>query len=194
MARTCRLLGGTCGSAGHVCRGEGVVMADRDSFAVVVQDRLVPWRRMAFLMCGDWARAEDLVQTALLRMYGKWHRIDLTGVDAYARRVITRLAIDESRRAYRRSEVSSADLPDRPALGDEPTAGLDVRAALQRLSPSHRAVLVLRFYLDLSIADTAAALGVGQGTVKSQTSRGLTALRAAIALDSPAHLSKELPR
>ena len=168
-------------------------MADRGSFTVVVQDRLVPWRRMAFLMCGDWALAEDLVQTALLRMYSKWHRIDLAGIDAYARRVITRLAIDESRRAYRRSEVSSSDLPDRPTASAEPATALDVRAALQRLSPAHRAVLVLRFYLDLSIAETAAALGVGEGTVKSQTSRGLIALRAAIASDPVAHLTKELP-
>lgn len=172
-------------------------MADRDGFTAVVQDRLVPWRRMAFLMCGDWARAEDLVQTALLRMYGKWHRIDPAGVDAYARQVITRLAIDDSRRAYRRSEVTSSDVPDRPASHREPTAGLDVRAALQRLSATHRAVLVLRFYLDLSIADTAAALSVGEGTVKSQTSRGLTALRAAMADNycvTTAHLTaKELP-
>ena len=166
-------------------------MADWDGFAAVVQDRLVPWRRMAFLMCGDWSRAEDLVQAALLRMYGKWHRIDLAGVDAYARRVITRLAIDESRRAYRRSEVTSSELPDGPADGFEPAAGLDVRAALQQLSPAHRAVLVLRFYLDLSIADTAAALGVSQGTVKSQTSRGLTALRAAITFDSVGQIRKE---
>lgn len=59
-------------------------MADRVGFTAVVAGRVVPWRRMAFLMCGDWARAEDLVQTALLRMYAKWHRIDASGVDAYA--------------------------------------------------------------------------------------------------------------
>ncbi len=173
-------------------------MADRNAFTAVVQNRLVSWRRTAFLMCGDWARAEDLVQTALLRMYGKWHRIDPAGVDAYARRVITRLAIDESRRAYRRSEHSTSELPDRPAADTDQASGLDVRAALHRLSATHRAVLVLRFYLDLSIADTAAALDVGEGTVKSQTSRGLTALRAAIADTGPVAAAayptvKELP-
>lgn len=125
------------------------------------------------------------MQTALVRMYAKWHRIDSAGVDAYARRVITRLAIDESRRAYRRSELSASELPDRPAADSDPVAGLYIRAAIQRLAPKHRAVLVLRFYLDLSIADTAAALGVGEGTVKSQTSRGLAALRAAITADDP---------
>ena len=172
-------------------------MADRNDFTAVVQGRLVPWRRMAFLMCGDWARAEDLVQTALLRMYGKWHRIDPGGVDAYARRVITRLAIDESRRAYRRSEVSTSQLPDRAAVEADRVPGFDVRAALQRLNPAHRAVLVLRFYLDLSITDTAAALGVGEGTVKSQTSRGLTALRVAMAengaVTTAHHTPGELP-
>ncbi len=152
-------------------------MRNRDDFVAVVQDRALVWRRIAYLICGDWIRAEDLVQQALLRMYVRWNHIERATVDAYARKVITRLAIDESRRPYRRSEVSG-ELPEIPVAEVNVADILAVRAALQQVPPRQRAAVVLRYYHGLSVAETAAALGVTQGTVKSQTARGLSTMRA----------------
>lgn len=104
-------------------------MRNRDDFVAVVQDRALVWRRIAYLICGDWIRAEDLVQQALLRMYVRWNHIERATVDAYARKVITRLAIDESRRPYRRSEVSG-ELPEIPVAEVNIADILAVRAAL----------------------------------------------------------------
>ena len=151
-------------------------MADRAEFSVVARDRARLWRHIAYLMCGDWARAEDLVQQAMLRMYTRWHRIDPGGIDAYARKVITRLAIDESRRPYRRYE-QGGELPEVAAHSSSMEDALAVRDALQQVPPKQRAAIVLRYYQELSVAETAAALGVSEGTVKSQTARGLATLR-----------------
>lgn len=158
-------------------------MAERADFAVIARDRARSWRRIAFLMCGDWARAEDLVQQAMMRMYVKWHRIDPAGIDAYARKVITRLAIDESRRPYRRHERGDELPDDLPHTSPNPDDVMVVRAALQRVPPKQRATIVLRFYQELSVAETAAALGVSEGTVKSQTARGLATLRQHLSPD-----------
>lgn len=154
-------------------------MSDRRDYAAIVRDRAPQWRRTAYLCCGDWTRADDLLQTARLRLYLSWHRIDLGGVDAYARTVIARLAIDESRRPWRRAE-SMVGPPDRPSVPVDVEANLDLHAALQRLPGRQRITLVLRFYGDLSVTDTAKALRVSEGTVKSQTARGLAALRAVL--------------
>ncbi|MGW4523913.1 SigE family RNA polymerase sigma factor [Amycolatopsis sp. NPDC004378] len=151
-------------------------MADRPEFGEVARDRAVVWRREAFLMCGDWALAEDLVQTALLRLCSRWQRIDPAGVDAYARRVISRLAIDESRRPYRRAELRHA-VPDAPVASPDRADALDVRAALRQVPPRQRAVLVLRYFSDLTSTEVAKVLRISEGTVRSQAARGLATLR-----------------
>jgi RNA polymerase sigma-70 factor (sigma-E family) len=139
-------------------------------------------RRTAFLLCGDWHQAEDLVQVAFEKVYASWSR--LREPEAVLRRTLVRCWIDETRRPHRR-EQPVADVPDRP---DELPEQVSLRRALSAVPPRQRACLVLRFYDDLSVADTARLLGCTQGTVKSQTSRGLEALRAALAVTREALL------
>ncbi|MEC3975204.1 RNA polymerase sigma factor [Amycolatopsis sp. H20-H5] len=154
-------------------------MADRQEFAGIARERASAWRRTAFLMCGDWAAAEDIVQVTLVRLYKQWNRLDAAGIDAYTRRVMSRLAIDEARRPHRRAEVLIPP-PEHPVPAVCSADGIDVRAALDRLAPRQRAVLVLRFYCDLTVSQTAVALRITEGTVKSQTARALTTLRASL--------------
>jgi RNA polymerase sigma-70 factor (sigma-E family) len=146
-------------------------------------------RRTAFLLSGDWFLADDLVQDALIRIYGVWPRLERSGdVGAYARRVVLNLYLDYRRRPWRR-ERPTDQMPDHPMQeGDramQAGGSVDDRdkllAALRQVPPRQRAVLVLRFWEDLSIEQTAHTLGTSAGTVKSQTSRGLTTLRAALA-------------
>ncbi|RKT51561.1 SigE family RNA polymerase sigma factor [Saccharothrix australiensis] len=151
---------------------------ERDSdFAEFVDARAPALRRTAYLLCGDWHRAEDLVQTALTRLYVAWPRLGRDGpLDAYARKVLVRTAIDESRRGFRRRETVVASLPETPVPGADP-ADFDVRDALAALPAGQRAVVVLRYWEDLSVADTARLLGRSEGTVKSQAAKGLATLR-----------------
>jgi RNA polymerase sigma-70 factor (sigma-E family) len=134
-------------------------------------------RNTAYLLCGDWHRAEDLAQTALAKLYVAWRRIGhQESVDGYARRVLVRAFLDERRRPWRREYVA-ADVPDRPVRADLVDDRMDLLAALAQLPRTQRAAVVLRYWSDLSITETAAALGVSEGTVKSASSRGLVALR-----------------
>ncbi len=156
-------------------------MQDRDAeFGEYLDSRAVVMRRTAYLLCGgDWHRAEDLVQTTLAKIYVAWPRIRRDGgVDAYSRKVMVRAAIDESRKGYRRRESVVEDLPEVSAT---PPAGVedavDVRRALARLPAGQRAVVVLRYWEDLSVTETAQVLGKSEGTIKSQTAKGLATLR-----------------
>lgn len=149
--------------------------------------------RTAVLLVREHALAEDLVQTALARTYGQWHRIrDVGAAQAYARRALVNTATSTFRRRAFRAERPTGELPERATAGSGtgPEDRIDVLAALARLTPKQRAVVVLRFYDDLSVQDTADALGVSTGTVKSQTSAALARLRALlgdeVALDEPA--------
>ena len=134
-------------------------------------------RRTAYLLCGDWHQAEDLVQVTFEKVYAAWSR--LRDPDAVLRRTLVRCWVDETRRPHRRERPVDV-VPDRvvePAYA----SGRDVLlAGLATLGPRQRACLVLRFFDDLSVADTAHLLGCTEGTVKSQTSRGLETLRAAM--------------
>lgn len=139
-------------------------------------------RRTAYLMCGNWHHAEDAAQEALIRVYRSWRRVDRReGLLAYARRTTIRILIDQSRRPWRREK--STDRPESAQTVD-PTAEVDERDSMVRallsLSPGRRACVVLRYYHDLTVAETARALGCSEGTVKSQTSDALKALRALV--------------
>lgn len=136
--------------------------------------------RTAWLLTGDWERAEDLVQSALLRCYPHWGRIAAGDPDAYVRRALARLATSWWRRRWR-GEVPTEVLPER--ADRDPYAQVDLRlavlGALAQLPARQRAAVVLRYLDDLSEAQTAAALDCSVGTVKSQTAAALARLRAA---------------
>jgi RNA polymerase sigma-70 factor (sigma-E family) len=155
----------------------GVHDRDRD-FGEYVDARALVMRRTAYLLCGDWHRAEDLVQTALAKMYAIWPKlVRVDSLDAYARKVLVRIAIDESRLAFRRRETAVPSVPDSAQHGADVAARLDVHVALAALPPRQRAVVVMRYWDDQSIEETARVLGCTTGTVKSQAAKGLATLR-----------------
>lgn len=147
-----------------------------DAFVTAYADRLV---RTAYLLCGDRGHAEDLAQTALLRTARRW-RTARRQPEAYARRVVVNLAKDRWRNLARQPAEASVE-HDVAAPADESLLVRDelLRAA-RTLPPGQQAVLVLRYFDDLTVEETAAALGCSPGTVKSQTSRALDRLRAAL--------------
>ncbi|MEU6064671.1 SigE family RNA polymerase sigma factor [Streptomyces sp. NPDC047082] len=151
-------------------------------FRTWVSEHRTRLRTTAFLLCGDWYLADDLVQDALGRLYSKWGRVVASGDPrAYVRRILCNLHTDYRRRPARR-EVSEADVA---TLDAHPHATMeerddDVIAALLTVPAGQRTVLVLRFFEDLSVEQTAALLRTSRGNVKSQTSRGLDALRSAL--------------
>jgi RNA polymerase sigma-70 factor (sigma-E family) len=138
-------------------------------------------RRTAYLLCGDWHFAEDLAQTALMKLYSAWPRVrDSAGIDQYVRRILLRSWLDEQRKPWRRKENRDGVVPDRERF-DTPEAISEVLVgALAQLPAKQRAAVVLRYCQDLPIAEVAAALRCSEGTVKSQTSRGLETLRMVV--------------
>jgi len=140
-------------------------------------------RATAFLLSGDWHLAEDLAQETLARLFSVWDRVAGSGdPSAYARRVLLNLYLDQRKKPWRREE-SYGDVPDRAAPHQDGVDGPrdDLIAALRDVPPGQRAVLVLRYWEDLSVEQTAAALNTSSGNVKSQAARGLVALREALA-------------
>jgi RNA polymerase sigma-70 factor (sigma-E family) len=158
---------------------------DEQEFAEYFAARRDAVRRSAYLLCGDWHRADDLAQTAFVALHRRWHKIrDRAALDAYVRRTVVRAVIDESRRPWRRERFTGEvpEVPDtsagRPEIGDAVATRTTLVAALRKVPPRQRAVLVLRFLEGLDVSGAANVLGCSEGTVKSQTSRGLDALRA----------------
>ena len=137
-------------------------------------------RNTAHLLCGDWHRAEDITQLAMLRLYVAWPRLTRRGhLDAYARRVVVRTFLAENRRSrWRREQLTDAPPDTATTVSDhDSTERLLLTRALAVVPPRQRAVLVLRYWNDLSIEEVAATLRCSVGTVKSQAARGLATLR-----------------
>ncbi|GAA3452894.1 SigE family RNA polymerase sigma factor [Dactylosporangium matsuzakiense] len=136
--------------------------------------------RVAYLLSGDAGEAEELTQSALVRTYTAWERVDGGDAYAYARRILVNLHSDWWRR-LRRRERPVPQVPERTAAGRDPAdtalERVGLAKALRALSRRERAVVVLRFYLDLTEQQTAAELGIALGTVKSATARALGKLR-----------------
>jgi RNA polymerase sigma-70 factor (sigma-E family) len=152
-------------------------------FAEFFSARFDGARRIAYAMCGSWPDAEEIAQSAFVKLYARWTKIRVETVDAYLRTILTRVFLDTKRRGRAREQVV-AELPDAIAPADAgPAERMALRTALLAVPPGQRAVLVLRFVADLSVEQTAETLGCSTGTVKSQTARGLTALRAAYGRD-----------
>jgi RNA polymerase sigma-70 factor (sigma-E family) len=150
---------------------------DEGAFRAFAFTRRPGLRRTAFLLCGDWHQADDLVQSALVKLYVAWPRIrSQEPPDGYTHRILVRCYLDERRRPWRRE--SPVEAVDDYGAAVRPTDELlDLRAALARLPRRQRATLLMRFWLDASVAQTAEALGCSEGTVKSQTARAVNTLR-----------------
>jgi RNA polymerase sigma-70 factor (sigma-E family) len=179
--------------------GVGIVTRDKDErdreFAEYMQARQPSLLRTAYLLTGDRHTAEDLVQTALAKLYLSWDKVQRREVvDGYVRRILVNEHNSLWRRAWKKRETTTAELPERAAAPDSPTATHDTElwAFVQTLPRKQRAAIVLRYYEELSEAETAELLGVSVGTVKSQTSRALASMRARVG--EIAHLSPQEER
>lgn len=161
-----------------------------DGFSDFVRARGTALHRTAYLLTGDWALAEDLLQTALAKVYLRWDRID--DHDGYLRRVLVTTYASWWRRRWR-GELPHDVLPD--VAAHDRWADVDARNALHealgRLPRRMRAVIVMRYHEDMTEAAVAEALGVSVGTVKSQTAKALAKLRGDSGLTGYATAAKE---
>lgn len=152
-----------------------------EEFTHFVTARTGALRRMAYVLCQDWQRADDLVQAAITRLYVRWDRVrGMEHTEAYARRILVREYLGEQRSGWARRVSLDRPVPDAPGQAPDTETMLDMRAALAGLPPRQRATLVLRFYCDLNVDQTAELLGCSAGTVKSQTAKGIDALRGSL--------------
>ncbi|MGW3806180.1 SigE family RNA polymerase sigma factor [Micromonospora sp. NPDC005113] len=148
-----------------------------DEYAEYVRSRMVQWRRTAYLMCGDWDRGDDILQRVLTELYRSWSRVrQADHLDALVRTMLLRRLIDERRLRWSRVRLGAV-LPDVSTAATDPTDRITLVGALRQVPPRQRAVLVLRYFQDLSVEETARAMGCTTGTVKSQTAKGLATLR-----------------
>ena len=156
-------------------------------FTEYLQARQPRLLRTAYLLTGDRHQAEDVLQTSLAKLYLAWDKVrDRDSVDGYVRRIMVNENNSLWRRAWKRREHASGDLPEPVPHLDEYDDGRGAALwdVVQSLPPKARAVVVLRYYEQLSEAETADVLGISTGTVKSQCSRAIAALRDRV----PAHL------
>jgi RNA polymerase sigma-70 factor (sigma-E family) len=144
-----------------------------------VTARLATWRRLAFRLCGDEHRADDLVQQTITRLYERWRRARTADhLDRYVHTMLVRAFLDERRRGWATRVSLTGELPHAvAAAGPDVEQRAMVRQALAGVPRRQQAVLVLRFLCDLPVDEVAALLGCSAGNVKSQTHHGLAALR-----------------
>jgi RNA polymerase sigma-70 factor (sigma-E family) len=172
-------------SSTHALVGTGVTtVPDRDTgrdadFAAYMQARQASLLRTAYLLTGDRHTAEDLTQTAFAKLYLAWDKVrDQGSIDGYVRRIVVNEHNSLWRRAWKRRELSSDQLPEDPHHDTyDSGAGRELWELVQTLPRKARAVVVLRYYEEMTEAETAEVLGISVGTVKSQSSRALAALR-----------------
>jgi RNA polymerase sigma-70 factor (sigma-E family) len=141
----------------------------------------LPWlRRTAYVMCQDWHAADEVTQRTITRVYDQWSRVRAAdNIDGYVRTILVRVFLAERRSRWHRVRLGhDPSTSAEPVLPEHDHAGaLDLNSAIANLPARQRATLVLRFYCDLTIEETAAALGVNVGTVKSQTAKAIGSLR-----------------
>ena len=153
---------------------------EEHAYVQYVSSRVLALRRTAYHLCGDWHEAHDLVQGALIKLYRHWARVSAAdSPDAYVRQILVNVFLQQRGTWWSRNVrlVAEHKHDDRPAPEPEPERRIDLHAALARLAPGQRAVLVLRYWEQLDVAETARVLGCSTGTVKSQTSHAIAALR-----------------
>jgi RNA polymerase sigma-70 factor (sigma-E family) len=164
----------------------GLLGRARDEAYTAYVSAKVPWlRRVAYLLCEDWHRADDLVQTAITKLYVNWRRAArVENLDGYVRTILVNTYLAEQRTSWWRRVVPIQHFDEQAQVAAaeavDTDAALDTVAALATLPPRQRAAIVLRHYCDLSVEETAEMLGCSTGTIKSQTARGLATLRATL--------------
>lgn len=159
--------------------------AEETQFRDFAAARIAKLRRVGFLICGDWHLAEDAVSTVLTKLYSAWPRVKhVEHLDAYVRSMLIHAIVDERRRPWRRElPVDFTDPVTAGAGSDVVNDRIVLREALDRMPPRRRAVLVLRYFEQLTIEETADAMDCSVGTVKSQTTRALATLRELLPVD-----------
>jgi RNA polymerase sigma-70 factor (sigma-E family) len=158
-----------------------------DEFAAYAAASIPSLRRLALLLSRDWYSADDLVQATLAKLCLHWPRaLAADSTDAYVRAILVREFVRGRRAAWSRRVSVTDHPPELPATAPDLDSLLDLQAALAGLAPRQRAVLVLRYYCDLDVNQSAEALDCSPGTVKSQTAKALAALRRALGSDSQA--------
>jgi RNA polymerase sigma-70 factor (sigma-E family) len=143
-----------------------------------VRARQASWHRQAFMLAGDAHRADDLVQQTCVGLFVHWRRVlAADDPDRYVRAMLVRAFLNERRRGWAKRVRLTEAVPDRPTADPAAEERTALHAALLQVPPKQRAVLVLRYLFDLSVAEVADLVGCSEGTVKSQAFHGLAALR-----------------
>ncbi|WP_064741674.1 SigE family RNA polymerase sigma factor [Hamadaea tsunoensis] len=166
--------------------GFGRRRADAD-YVAYYEARAAAVRKTAYVLCGDWHLAEDLTQIAFTKLYRAWPRLERhEALDGYVRQTLLRAFLDDRRRPWHREHATGpgSGVFDVPVAAAAYSADREILlAALNRIPKRRRAVLVLRYWEDLSVEQVADLLDCSAGTVRSQASRGLADLRAALGDD-----------